>query len=103
MNFSYDELVRLENEAMRRVKQINESERNTAKHINEKLSRNNKAEEIPKAKHTPMPANISKPQNPFSPSGLMNSDSALLMAVILLLGRENTDTILLLALVYVLM
>ncbi len=103
MNFSYDELVRLENEAMRRVKQINESERHTAKQINEKLSKNNKSEEIPKAKHTPMPANIAKPKNPFSPGGLMNGDSALLMAIILLLSRENTDSILLLALVYVLM
>lgn len=104
MNFSYDELVRLENEAMKRVQKINESEMNTAKQINESMSPHSpRRDEIPKPKHISMPANINPARNVLPLLGETSSDSMLLMALILLLSREHTDTLLLLALVYVMM
>ena len=95
----YDTLSQMENEAMRRARRINEAEHRTAEHF--------RAQEPP-----PPPSEMKKP--PGFMSGLFGArgfgsdlftspDFSLIMLVCLILGKEQSDPLLMLALIYILM
>ncbi|MBR2591093.1 MAG: hypothetical protein IKE65_09260 [Clostridia bacterium] len=97
----YDTLSQMENEAMRRARRINAAEHRAAERF--------RAQEPPPP---PPPCDIKKPPGFMSGlfgagsfgSGLFSSpDLSLIMLLCLILGREQSDPLLTLALVYILM
>ena len=121
MNYSYDEINKMENAAMERVRRMQEHERELARQMNRDLSfspeqkskgqpqkkavREEHRDNIPHTKHTRMPVEFSGRKNSFLPSlpFAKDNDSWLIISLLLLLQQEHADNLLLLALVYILM
>lgn len=93
MNYSYDELVKLENEAIKRARRINDSERDAVRQMNRSI----------KPGGTPAPEQRKKESPPKTHGGALSEDSMLILALLLVLSREKTDTLLLMALMYILL
>lgn len=115
-DYTYNELMKMQNDAIKRVEDMQKKARCTAG-----LDSSEKKAETPveKPKHIPMPQNYLKtnkeaaPQ-PESGNGLndnikniikdinVDSDTALLLSLLLLLTEENADETLIMALLYIL-
>lgn len=127
MNYSYDDIKKMENSAMDRVRRMQQREKELAKQMNEDLNggfhshpeppkkginkqppkpEKGKTDNSPHPKHTRMPVNlnnIGKSLNNLFPPVSGDGDSRIILALLLLLSQEGADMITLLALVYILM
>lgn len=115
-DYTYHELMQMQNDAIKRVEEMQKKARVTAG-LDEKTV-SPKSDERDKPRHIPMPEGFLKqPQNapqheelPVKPLTLrlgnsdieIDSDKALLLSLILLLAEEQADEMLLAALVYML-
>ena len=87
----YSSLSSLENEAFKRARLINENEKRALDSINHDFS----PEAPPVKKEKP----IKKQSSLFD----FSSDAQIIIALLLILGREQSDPLLLLALIYIMM
>ncbi len=93
MDDFYSSLASFENEAMRRARMINENEQKTLQSINHSI--NNDSEQANKV--------IKKEEKPKNKLFDFSSDSTIIIALLLIMNSEQTDPLLMLALIYILM
>ena len=105
--YSYNDLVRMQEQAIRRVRDMQERARLTVQEQGspvpeeesppiETPSAQEKKEEKPQP-----PLQKPKPQNPLGNLLNLDKDKAVILPLLLLLGRESSDNILLMALMYI--
>lgn len=115
-DYTYQELMRMQNDAIKRVEDMQKRARTTAG-LDEARTKSHPKERADRPRHIPMPEGFlnnteKKPEKSADPPafklGLGNgdveidSDKALLLSLILLLSEEGADELLLAALVYML-
>ena len=93
MDDFYSSLASLENEAMRRARIINENEQKTLQSFNSSLN----------IEHSSPEREIKKEKKPLKSLFDFSSDSTIIIALLLIMNSEQTDPLLLLALIYILM
>lgn len=93
MNDFYSSLASFENEAMERARKINENERKTLREINRFID----SEEVP------VPIKQKEEEKPKTKLFDFSSDSTIIIALLLIMNSEQTDPLLMLALIYILM
>ena len=93
MKYSYEDIVRLENEAVRRAERINEREQETARKINEDFHNGSHHRNPAPPPPRPKPA----------PPKQEKDDTLLLLILIFVLYKDVTDNMLMLALFYIMM
>lgn len=116
-DYTYQELMKMQNDAIRRVEDMQKKARQTAGLDNTETKKKIPVEE---PKHIPMPQNYLKTEKNSAPqpaqqgsnsnSNIKNllmdinieSDTALLLSLLLLLAEENADESLIMALLYIL-
>ena len=92
MDDFYSSLASFENEAMRRARAINENERKTLESINRSLN----IESAP-------PVQEMKKEKAIKNLFDFSSDSTIIIALLLIMNSEQSDPLLMLALIYILM
>lgn len=104
--YSYNDLVQMQEQAIRRVRDMQERARLTLQEQTtekeEEVSPPPKeilSEEKPKEEAPPQP--LQRAYNPFSNLLSLDKDKAVILPLLLLLGRESGDNILLMALMYI--
>lgn len=105
--YSYNDLVRMQEQAIRRVRDMQERARLTLQEQDASVTE----EEAPPAEPTPVqekkeekpqpPIQKPKPLNPLGNLINLDKDKAVILPLLLLLGKESSDNILLLALMYI--
>ncbi len=105
--YSYNDLVRMQEQAIRRVRDMQERARLTLQEQESPVPE----EEVSPAEPTPvqekkeekpqLPMQKPKPQNPLGNLINLDKDKAVILPLLLLLGKESSDNILLLALMYI--
>lgn len=93
MNDFYSSLASFENEAMRRAKKIQQNEQETLQSFNSSFN-------IEQAPSEPI---IKKEKKPMKSLFDFSSDSTIIIALLLIMNAEQSDPLLMLALIYILM
>ena len=93
MDDFYSSLASFESEAMRRARIINENEQKTLRNINDSLN----------IEHAPPQAEMIKEKPTKKSLFDFSSDSTIIIALLLIMNSEQSDPLLLLALIYILM
>ena len=112
--YTYNELMEMQEQAIRRVRDMQERARMTLEEHNpiheERNTENDKPEEtrsIQKEERKREPRPTPPPKKPNTDKGLfgdilkMDKDKALLLPILMLLGKGTADSVLLIALMYI--
>ena len=103
-DYSYNDLVRMQEQAIRRVRDMQERARLTMNGQEESSPVKDTAEEVvreEKEEKRSAEAVREAPRNPLGNLLNLDKDKAVILPLLLLLGKENSDNILLLALMYI--
>ena len=107
MDYSQDDFLKMQQQAIERVKQM---QKQSAQTMTEKADEKDQKQEKQKPPSTRPPEirkSKARPQSkpktasPLSSLFHLDSDTAMILPLLILLGREGTDDILLLALLYI--
>ena len=93
MDDFYSSLASFENEALRRARQIQQNEQETLESFNSSLN----------IEQTPPEPKIKKEEKPKNKLFDFSSDSTIIIALLLIMNSEQSDPLLMLALIYILM
>lgn len=107
--YSYSDLVKMQDQAIKRVKEMQERARLTIKEnpipeLGEPLSKNDKNEnrsELTEKRENEKPPQKKKEEHRHQ-NKKIDSDVAVLLPLIMLLSHENADSLLMIALLYIL-